>query len=351
VFLESRFARGTLRPASVKRIHSEPIDSEGESVKKLITASLAIALCGTVALAQEKAAAKPAAKPAAAPAAVTDPIIIAAGNITVRQSEFEAAIKTLPAEYQQYAMGPGRKQFGEDFLRMKLLAAEGTKAGLDKDPAVVSQLNLIRENLVANAQLATIEKGITVPEDTIKSVYDANKKDYEQVTARHILISPKGSPVPLPEGKKELTDAEAKAKAEEIRAKIVAGASFEELAKTESYDTSTGALGGSLGAFGHGQMVGEFEEAAFKAKSGELTPVVKTQFGYHIIKVETNELTPLAQVRETIEKEERQKLVQAALDAIKTKANATFNSTYFPEAAPAPTPAPAVAPETKPVTQ
>jgi peptidyl-prolyl cis-trans isomerase C len=316
-------------------------------VKKLITASLAIALCSTVALAQEKAAAKP----AAAPAAVTDPIIIAAGDITVRQSEFESAIKTLPAEYQQYAMGPGKKQFGEDFLRMKLLAAEGMKTGLDKDPAVVSQLNLIRENLVANAQLAKIEKNITVPEDAIKQVYEANKKDYEQVTARHILISPKGSPVPLPEGKKELTDAEAKAKAEEIRAKIAAGGNFEELAKAESYDTGSGAQGGSLGAFGHGQMVAEFEAAAFAAKAGELTPVVKTQFGYHVIKVDSNELTPLAQVRETIEKEERQKRVQAAIDAIKSKSNATFNSTYFPEPAPAATPAPAVAPETKPVTQ
>ena len=228
---------------------------------------------------------------------------------------------------------------------MKLLAAEGMKAGLDKDPAVIAQLNLIRENLVANAQLSKIEKTVEVPAETIKQVYDANKAQYEQVKARHILISFKGSPVPA-EGKKELTDAEAKAKADEIRAKIVAGANFEELAKTESYDTSSGSRGGDLGAFGHGQMVGEFEQAAFKAKAGEITPVVKTQFGYHIIKVESREVTPLEQVRETIEKEEHAKRVQAAIDTIKTKANATFNPTYF--AAPAPEAAPV--PEAKPVT-
>ncbi len=310
-------------------------------MKKLITTSLALALFTTVALAQGKAPAKPA---AAAPA-VTDPIIIAAGDIAVRQSEFESAIKTLPAEYQQYAMGPGKKQFGEDFLRMKLLAAEGMKSGLDKDPAVISQLNLIRENLVANAQLGKIEKTVSVPAEAIKQVYDANKSQYEQVKARHILISFKGSPVPA-EGKKELTDAEAKAKADEIRAKLVAGAKFEELAKAESYDSSSAVRGGDLGAFGHGQMVGEFEQAAFSAKAGDITPVVKTQFGYHIIKVESHQVTPLEEVRETIEKEEHSKRVQAAIDAIKTKANPTFNPTYFvvpaPEAAPAP--------EAKPVT-
>ena len=119
-------------------------------MKKTITMLMVLALA-TVASAQTK--------PAAAPAqqASTDPIVIAAGDISIRQSEFEAAIKTLPQEYQQFAQGPGKKQFAEDFLRMKMLAAEGVKNGLDKDPEVVRQLALMRENLVANAQLGRIE--------------------------------------------------------------------------------------------------------------------------------------------------------------------------------------------------
>ena len=86
------------------------------------------------------------------------------GDLTIRQSEFENALRTLPAEYQQYAMGPGKKQFAEDYLRMRMLAAEGVKAGLDKDPEVVRQLELMRENLVANAQLQKIEASVVVPE-------------------------------------------------------------------------------------------------------------------------------------------------------------------------------------------
>src|SRR5688572_11724429 len=111
---------------------------------------IALVLVTALGMAQTPAPAQPAA----------DPIVIAAGDLTIRQSEFESALKTLPTEYQQYAMGAGKKQFADDYLRMKLLAKEGAKAGLDKDPEVLRQLGLMKENLVANAQLQNIEKGI-----------------------------------------------------------------------------------------------------------------------------------------------------------------------------------------------
>lgn len=309
-------------------------------MKKFIITTAAFALFSTIAIAQTPAVPKA----APATAAVADPVIIAAGDLAIRQSEFEKAIGTLPAEYQQFASGPGKKQFAEQYLRMKLLAAEGMKAGLDKDPEVLSQLNLMRENLVANAQIAKIEKSVAVSDEDLKKAYEASKADHELVKARHILISWKGSPVPA-EGKAELTEEQAKAKAEEIRAKLVAGGNFEELAKAESYDTGSGARGGDLGEFGHGQMVPEFEAAAFAGKVGEVLPIVRTQFGYHIIKVESHSTTPFEKVKATLEQEEKQKRVQTAVDAIKTKANATYNSAYFTEPAAAAPPAPAVAPK------
>src|SRR5207253_1159347 len=137
----------------------------------------------------QKPAAPAATVPPATAAAQADPIVIAAGDLSIRQTEFEAALKSLPAEYQQYATGPGKRQFAEDYLRMKMLAAEGVKSGLDKDPEVMSQLALMKENLVAQAQLTRIEKGITVSDEDLKKKYDANKDQYEQVKARHILIA------------------------------------------------------------------------------------------------------------------------------------------------------------------
>jgi len=310
---------------------------------KKTTISIALALAATVAMAQDK-------KPAATTA---DPVIISAGDISIKQSEFENALKTLPEQYQAYANGPGKKQFAEDYLRMKMLASKGAKEGLDKDSDVLQQLALMKENLVANAELKKIDAGIKISDADLKKIYDSNMRDYETVKASHILIAFKGSPA-AQKDKPELTEEQAKAKAEDIRKKLVAGADFAETAKKESDDTGSGSRGGDLGAFGHGQMVPEFEAAAFAAKAGEITPVVRTQFGYHIIKVEEKSATGFDTVKATIEKNEHQKRLSAVLDAMKDSAKPNFNATYFPpppppaaEAAPVPAPAPAKA-ATKP---
>jgi peptidyl-prolyl cis-trans isomerase C len=305
-------------------------------VKKTVSTMIALALTATIAVAQDKPA-----------NTANDPIVVAAGDVAVRQSEFENALKTLPEQYQQFAMGAGKKQFAEDYLRMKMLASAGMKAGLDKDPEVVSQLALMRENLVANAQLKKIEDGIKITDEDLKKAYDAAKSQYEQVKARHILVAFKGSPAAQPD-KPELTEEQAKAKAEDIRKQLAAGASFEELAKKESDDVGSGSRGGDLGEFGPGQMVPEFEKAAFEAKVGDLTPVVRTQFGYHVIKVDEHGSTPFEQVKPVLERNERQARLQAALDKMKNDAKPTFNETYFaPPAPPAAAPEAAPAPETK----
>jgi parvulin-like peptidyl-prolyl isomerase len=241
--------------------------NQGDFVKKLTTLFL-MALATLPAFADQSA---PAATPTPAQPAVTtpagDPVIITAGATQIRRSEFENALKTLPPDYQSVAMGAGKKQFAEDYLRMRLLADQAEKNGVANDADVQSQIALMRENLLANAQLNRIEKAVTVTDADYQKAYDANKGGYEQAKARHILIAFKGSRAAQP-GKKELTDAEAKAKAEEIRAKLVAGADFAATAKKESDDIGSGARGGDLGTFGHNQMVPEFEKAVFEGKVG-----------------------------------------------------------------------------------
>jgi peptidyl-prolyl cis-trans isomerase C len=321
-------------------------------VKKAILTLGALALAvATAVLAQEKSAA-PAATAAPQPAPTTttaapaaDPVIITAGTVSIRKSDFETAVKSLPAEYQSYALGPGKRQFADDYLRMKLLAAEGMKSGVDKNPDVVKQLDLLKENLVAQEELKRLENSITVSDTDLKKAYEGNKKDYEQIKARHILIAFKGSPA-AQKAKKELTDAEAKAKAEALRSEIVSGkAKFEDVAKKESDDSESGKNGGELGTFGRGQMVPEFEEAAFSAKIGDVTPVVKTQFGYHIIRVDEHVSTPFEQVKPTLEKTLKQKKLRDTLDAMKDSVKPTYDETYF--APPPQAEAPVAAPKTK----
>ena len=136
----------------------------------------------------------------------------------------------------------------------------------------------------------------TVTGQQIERSYNDNIQQYstpEQIRASHILLKTEGK-----------DDAAVKKQAEEILAKVKAGADFAELAKKNSQDEGSAVKGGDLDFFGRGQMVPEFDKAAFSMKPGEISDLVKSQFGYHIIKV-TDKRAPttrtLAEVRAQIE--------------------------------------------------
>lgn len=137
---------------------------------------------------------------------------------------------------------------------------------------------------LANSNLQEkFEEDTKIPEDDMKKYYEENKDSFytDTVTASHILLKTRDDNGKELSGDKKK---EAKKKAEEALAKVKAGEDFAEVAKKYSQDTSASA-GGQLGTFGRGKMVPEFEEAAFSMKPGEISDIVETQYGYHIIKV------------------------------------------------------------------
>ena len=137
---------------------------------------------------------------------------------------------------------------------------------------------------LANTNLQEkFEEDTKISEDEMKQYYEENKDDFytDTVTASHILIKT------IDDDGNELSDAkkkEAKKTAEEALAKVKAGEDFAEVAKEYSEDSSA-SNGGELGTFGRGEMVTEFEDAAFAMKAGEISDIVETEYGYHIIKV------------------------------------------------------------------
>lgn len=146
------------------------------------------------------------------------------------------------------------------------------------------------------------EKNTKISEDEIEKYYDENKDEFyvDEVEASHILIKTTDDDGnALSDDKK----AEAKKKAEEILARAKSGEEFSALAKEYSEDTGSATNGGDLGFFGKGQMVQPFEDAAFALKVGEISDIVESDYGYHIIKVtdKVDEQKPLEDVKETIE--------------------------------------------------
>ncbi|MBW2049519.1 MAG: peptidylprolyl isomerase [Deltaproteobacteria bacterium] len=159
---------------------------------------------------------------------------------------------------------------------------EAYKQALSKSKLSVPQIkeDLKRAMIIEKFIVQNFVDKTTVPEKDIRTYYDSHSdlfKQPEQVQASHILIKVKP----------EATDkekAEALKKIKEVQEKQKKGGDFTKLAKEYSQGPSS-AKGGDLGYFARGQMVPAFEEVAFKLKKGEVSDIVETRFGYHLIKV------------------------------------------------------------------
>jgi peptidyl-prolyl cis-trans isomerase C len=246
-------------------------------------------------------------------------------KLTAKQ--FNDLVDALPEQYRNSARGAGRRDFAQNLVRVLVLADEGKSRKIDQTPEFKLQEQIQVANLLAGKTFSQLAEGLKVDDAEERAFYDAHKQDYEQVRARHILIRAAGSPSPVEPGKKELTDAEALAKAQDIRKKLAAGGDFAALAAQESDDAGSKDKGGDLNFFKHGQMVPAFDQAAFSLKVGEISDPVKTQFGYHIIKVEARKTYEDSKLE--VDRRLRSEKAQKMMDELQQKANPTFDPDFF----------------------
>jgi peptidyl-prolyl cis-trans isomerase C len=261
-------------------------------------------------------------------------VVLTIGDHKITAAQFLEYVKSLPAQYQDAARGAGRRDFARNLVELQVLSEQASKQGIDQQPDVKLQLQFQKDNMLAQAMFLNLQQTANISDAEIQAYYDAHKSDYETLTARHILVRVKGSPVPAAGGKPELSDAEAKA--EEIRKRIVGGEDFAKIAKEESDDTS-GEKGGDLGEFTKGMMVPPFETAAFALKPGDISEPVLSPFGYHIIQVQTHTIKPLEEVKPQILAQLRPNAARQAVAQLTEKTKFTLSDDFFG-------PAPAVAP-------
>ncbi len=192
-------------------------------------------------------------------------------------------------------------------LELAVFNADGFRAGVTAtDAEIASYFDANKEQFRVGPKrkikylmidLQSLRNKVTVPPQDVRRYYDQNVEQFstpEQVKASHVLIK-----VADPKD-----DAAAKKQAEDVLAQAKAGKDFAELAKKYSQDDSNAKNGGDLGFFGRGAMVKEFEDVAFALEPGQISDVVKTQFGYHVIKVtekKAGETRTFDQVRPQIE--------------------------------------------------
>ena len=174
----------------------------------------------------------------------------------------------------------------------------------------------IRKDMAISRMMeAELASAPAVTDADVKEFYDKNPDEFTGVRASHILIKP--------DGFDEASKKKARAAAEDVLKQVKAGADFAELAKKHSTDGSA-QQGGDLGFFTKGRMVPAFSEAAFKLQPGQVSDVVETQFGFHIIKVTERKDVPLAEASEKIRgflaSKKRDEQQQAFVAGIKNKA-------------------------------
>ena len=236
-------------------------------------------------------------------------ILATVGGMPITEDEVTEFLAGLGQRGQSYNNPEGRRVVLEQLIGNKLLMLDAKRNLFEAEPAFKAQLARLKDNLLANYAAEKVIGAVTVSDKEARDFYDANLEKFvadESVNASHILVD-----------NEEL--------ARELINKITAeGASFEALAAEYSSCPSK-ANGGNLGDFGKGQMVPEFDKAVFEMQVGEVSAEpVATQFGYHVIKLNSKteaQTMPFEQLAEDIKRallaEKQQKAYESKINQLK----------------------------------
>ena len=235
-------------------------------------------------------------------------VLAAVGGVNITEEDVSEAIIAMGQRGQSLNNPQGRAMVLEQLINRKLLLAGARKELLEFDPEFKKQLNIMKEELLTKFAISRAIENVKVTDEEAKKFYDENPAAFvsgNTVTASHILV-------------------DSEEKANEIKDDIDAGKiTFADAAKQYSSCPSM-ENGGDLGAFGQGQMVKEFEDAAFTSEIGVVTAPVQTQFGWHLILVtDKSESSVMAfedvseQLKEQLLSEKQQKAYASKLNQLK----------------------------------
>lgn len=236
-------------------------------------------------------------------------VLAKVGTLTISEADVNNMIIALGARGQGYDNPQGREIILEQLISNKLMLLDAQKNMYEYNAEFKAQLQRVKEDMLVNFATVKVLEGVKPADDEeIKKYYEDNKDKLvseESVSASHILV-----------------DSEEKALSllDEIKSGKI---SFEDAARNNSTCPSKD-NGGNLGEFTKGQMVPEFDKAVFSMAVGEISAPVKTQFGYHIIKLNAkNEAKEYAfdeikeELRGAVDKEKQQKAYQSKLNQLK----------------------------------
>ena len=240
-----------------------------------------------------------------------DPVVAKVGKLKITQSEFQRKLGEVSAGYQDYVLSPhGRRQFLDVLVREKLVLAAAQQSDIPRSPEYRAQLEKLRreeeervreggEYLMTNMWVEELRrKGLVrVDEAEVRAYWE---KHPVEVDMRHVLL---GSPE----------------KAEEVAKRLRGGANFAKVAQSESLDAATAADGGRLPPSLYGEVIPELEEVVFRMRVGEIGGPLKSKFGYHVMKKDSERRVSLDDARPRLTRLLEKQKLDAHLQSIQDK--------------------------------
>lgn len=241
--------------------------------------------------------------PTAADAPLASKIVATVNGEPITLDDFATKWSTLPDPVKKlYAGEAGKREFLDELISRQLLLQEARSKNLDRNADLQEKVQLYKERLLLDDIIKSeIDGRVAIELDELKRYFEENRSSFsafEEVQVSHILVK---------------TEKEAK----DIRTQILRGANFSELAERHSLDPATRERGGSLGAVKFDELIPDFQTAVAKLKPGEISSVLSTSFGFHVIRLggrRTVQPTSLSAVRQEVEKRLRQEKQKQLFD-------------------------------------
>jgi peptidyl-prolyl cis-trans isomerase C len=258
-------------------------------------------------------------------------VVLSVNDAKYTEADVAKILESLPPDSRQFYAVQGRHLLPQYLVRMKVLAEEARKQKLDEQPEVRRAIEIAVEGVLADVERQRVEESVAAPADLVMQLYQARKKDLEQVHLRRLLIRTDSSILSQSStaSKPALSSELARKKLEEIRQKIVAGADFAAMAQASSDDPESASKGGDLGFVSYRAVIPPVSQAAMKLSAGQVSEIIPTPFGMEIYQVVEKRTQPLDEIRPQLEAMIRQGNVEEKMQEIQSGYKIFVDSQYF----------------------
>ena len=293
--------------------------------------------------AQQPKPSAPAAPPLAAPDASARPeaqgkppvpadtVVLKVGDEKITAADLQTFIKGMPPQVQRMVATQVPRGVGEKYAMTLALSQRAVSDHLDQDPEIIQRLKFQKQQILAQAEFKKLADDIKVTPDDISEYFNAHKADFEQVEVRRITVRKK--PADAKPGVPGLSEAEARARAEEIRTALAGGADPAKLAAT--YKTPLGVMNIEVTprTVSRDTPQGDREKDIFDLKDGEVSEITENPQSFSFTQVVKHHDAQLADATKKIESKLRKEKIEAAVDGLKSASNIWLDPDFF--AAPA----------------